>query len=530
MRKFILISTLITIASTAIHNFDVSTLTDIMNLRILPNLNQGISPTNITEDEYLKNIFMSASIQPSLITTGISIACLIGSIKLQNLSIKDLNLDYEPIGLSANFTNVKLLSFECSDQDISGLMPVDNTTTDLIFPKINAQLSFNYSISFGHDRPESGNASVNIDSAAWQARYKTYQEEEEHKKEGPVKAKMISNTFNYTSIEGIFSDIYTQTEWDVLFENPENFKKIVQTLGHYFFEKTFKNLDLRQLINITFGKGVNLLFGITSPLEFPAVDMPTPDNRSIDLKMHTIVTMPKGERIEGIFPVDMQASPLSRKYSSLMFNVDILNKILSATTTTQSLSFSFNQKILDLIHFSLLKLNTTALKPFFPNLETTFGYNLGVYFKIYLPQYDANRCYIKNSAGLTIAVLAAQLEIYVTTDQASYYNTTLAQCVANSTCVRANTVEMDLYIKLPLAFTTDKKIALGFADVEIANVIVTPTSFDPELLKAKLNNFLDVSLPHLLPEIDISAILAPFLVSADALEDQRIAIGIALDQ
>lgn len=529
MRVFITLVALVSFSLQVIADDDFLSLQDLFTINLGED-SPKMSPTNITEEEFLRNIVLKANVAPSLITTVFSLACLIGSIKLQNVPLKDVSLKMKSIGLDANFTSIILKSVECDDADMSGIKAVNAHTADLILPKISTKLTFNYSINFGHDRPESGNGSIDIGQLAWQARFETYQGEIEHKPEGPVRAALHSNTFNYTKMDGEFSDIYTQTEWDVLFENPQKVKEVVELGIGYVIRKLFHNLDLRQLINFTFGKGVNLLFGITSPIIHEPTGEPEPDNNSMDVKVHSIITLPKGQRVEGLFNVDMQAKPLSYKYTSLIFNSDIFNKLLAATTATESASISFNQMNLDLIKFSLLSLNTTALKPFFPNLEPTFGANLGVYIKAYLPQYDNNRCYFKVSAGTLIAVVAAQMELYVTRDQSTYYHTTLAQCLANTTCTKANTIEMDLLIKLPISFTSDKSLAFGFLDVEVTNVVVSPASFDPELLRQKLNNFIDISLPHILKPIDLSLILAPFLVSSQALEDQRIALAIGLDQ
>lgn len=529
MRVLLLILAVLGYSTQSVTEATLRSLLDFLNIKV-STYDSKSSPSEITEEEFLRNIFLSATIQPSLFTTSFSLACLIASIKLQNFKIGTIPLNYPPLGFSANFTNVVMTSFECEDQDLSGIIPVNNRSADLVLPKINAQFTFNYSIDFGHDRPESGHGSVTLNQMAWQARFETYQGEVEHKPEGPVKATLHSNSFNFTKIDGEFSDIYTQTEWDVLFEKPEVLKKTIQYLIGTLIKKLINGWDLRKLINFTYGRGVNLLFGITTPVIYEPASLPAPDNSTMEFKLHTIVTMPQGEHVEGLFPVNMQAKPLSNKYTSLIFNTDALNRILSATTRTESLSISFNQRNLDLLKFKLLELNTTALKPFFPSLEPIYGPNLGVYMRAYLPQYDDNRCYIKVSGGIIVAVLAVQLELYVTKDQSTYYNSTLAQCLANANCTKANSIEIDLYVKLPLTFTKDKMLAVGFMDVEVTNVVVTPSTFDPEPLRVKLNNFVDISLPHLIPPIDISMVLAPFLVSVDALEDQRVALAVAVDQ
>ena len=528
MRLLLLIAAVIGFSAQFITEAGLPLLQDFFNLA--DNKGSSISPTNITEEEFLKNIFLSATIQPSLITKVLTGVCLLASIKLHNKPLKDLHIHNDDLKLYANFTNIILKSFDCSDPDLSGIFPVNNHTADLILPKFDIKLTFNYSINFGHDRPESGTGSITTDKLAWQARFETYQGEIEHKPEGPVRATLHSNTFNYTDIDGEFSDIYTQTEWDIFFEKPNFVKKTVQDIIGYIIKKQINHIDLRQLINFTYGKGVNLLFGISTPILYETSPQPYPDDRTISMKLHTIVTMPKGDHVEGLFPVNMQAPPLSQNYTSFIFNTDTLNKILSATTATESASFSFNQKFLDQIKFKLLRLDTTSLKPFFPTLEPLYGPDLGVYLKIYLPQYDGNRCYLKNSGGIVVAVLAVQLEIFVTRDPSTYYNSTLAECLTTTTCTRANTIEMDLYLKLPITFTSDQKMAFGFMDAEITNVIIVPPTFDPEMLKSKLNNFIDISLPHLIPPIDLSNIpvLNSFLISVDALDDQRVALALAI--
>lgn len=500
---------------------------------ILDTLRVSISKTaraeGINEQEFAKNVFLRVDLKPSLVQTILTLASMLLPIKVKDLKLPDIHLQNTEIRLNATLSKLVLKSIELGDTDNSGILPVSKRTADFILPKITANFTFDYYIDFGHDRPETGSASVSFKELRWQARLETYQGEIGKKPEGPVRILLHSNDFSFTSMTGQFSDPFTQSEWDVLLGNPIAFKKLAVAAIGALLRQSFKKFDLRLMINKAI-HNTNLIIGLTEPAEYQTMDLPEPDNYAMSIKFHSIVTLQSGEIIEGLFPVDMSQDPLSTKYTSIILTTDILNRLLRAITTPKSPSFSFNQALLDKLHFNLLKLDTTSLKPFFPILQSQFGKSRGVYMKVYLPEYDSNQCYVRTNTGFLNVVLSAVLEIYVCIDPEIYKTKSLDECIAAGKCLLGLTNLMELLITLPLQLTKDKKIAPGYFDLELTHVQMTPgLAEESDTLKQKINNFLDLVLPHILPEIDISTILAPFLVSIDSMNDQRIAIGIAQD-
>lgn len=533
MRRILLVLFLVALSSQKTDPFD-----DIKKLitleRIIDALDVSISKpveiTSISQDEFKKNIFLRADVKPSLISTIWTLASFLLPIKVHDLKLPNLHIDQKDLGLNVTLSNVVLKTIELSDTFTAGIIPVNETTADYVFPTITADFSFDYYIKFGHDRPESGSATLNIEELKMQFNFETYQELEDEKPTGPVKVTLHSNSFDFTNMVGNFSDIYTQTEWDILLENPGVFKKVSALIINEIIKSIFKGVDLRKLLNITF-LNTNVIIGLTEPVDYPSIDLPEPDNRSVTVKFHSIVTLPKGDIIEGLFPVDMSQEPLSDQYTSFILTTDVLNRLLRAVTTPKSQSFSFNQALLDFIKFNLLKLDTTSIKPFFPTLESRFGKNLGIYINLYLPNYDSDQCYVRTNAGFGNIVLSVVMEVYVCTDPDTYSGNSLDECLAAGKCFLGVSNLLELLLTLPLQFTTDKKMAPGFVDVELTRVQMTPgTEADGNDLKEKLNNFIDLIIPYVLPEIDISTILAPFIVSLDSLDDQRVALAIALDQ
>ena len=109
------------------------------------------------------------------------------------------------------------------------------------------------------------------------------------------------------------------------------------------------------------------------------------DDRFMDLKVHAILTLPNGERLTGLFNTDMTQEMQSYTFSTVSFNTDVFNKVLKYLSYSQLLDVSFNQKYLDDNHIDSLKLDTTSLKPFFPNLEPSYGSHKGCFLRLTLP-------------------------------------------------------------------------------------------------------------------------------------------------
>ena len=526
MKRALLLIFLATLSLQASSLFDLTAMLEMLDI----SFSRPMSAEDINENEFTKNIVLRVDLKPTLVQTILTLASFLIPIKVHDLKLPDLTITRLDIGLNVTLTHVVLKSIELSDTDISGILPVNQRVADYVLPKITANISFDYYIKFGQDRPQTGSATVSMVDLQWQARIESCQGEIGKKEEGPVKGVLHSNKFEYTSIEGKFSDPYTQTEWDLLLGNTQRFKAILSDVIGLEIKNFFAKYDLRLLVNVALLK-TNLIIGLTKPIEYPEIDLSEPDNRAVSLSFHSIVTLASGTIIEPLFPTDMTQDPLSTKYTSIILATDIVNRILKSVTTPKSHFFSFNQALLDFIHFRFVKLDTSSLKAFFPTLESKFGRNSGVYMKVYLPSYDSNQCHVRTNAGFGNIVLAVMLEVYVCSDAETYKTMALDDCLAAGKCMLAVSNLIELLAIIPLQFTTDKKIAPGYVDLEITNLqIIQGIGEDGELLREKLNNFLDLIIPHLLPEFDISMYLAPFLVSLDAINDQRLAIGIALDQ
>lgn len=484
-----------------------------------------------TQDQYTKNIFLRTDIKPSLITTFMNLLSFIVPILVHDLPLGNLTIKIDDLGLDANFTKIVLHSIEIEDADVSGLLPESDKIVNFVLPKFNGELSFDYSIKFGHDRPESGSANVSFEGLTWQAKFEMTQALVQHKPEGNISLVLHSNAFNFTKFTGTFSDPFTQTEWDVLFSKPDLLKKTITAVLGSTIKKALKDVDMRQLLTIKSGKGGSLVFGFTDPMLFPTASGAAPDNRSIKFLFHSVATTSKGVVMDGLFPVDLKQPALSDKYTSFILTSDFFNRILKALTYEQAIGFSFNEQFLNKSGIDLIKLDTTSMKPFFPTLESKFGPNMGLYINFTLPKYDDNQCYVRANAGFLNFIISASVEVWACLDNQIYNTTSLKDCVAQDKCKLGITNLLEFRLSLPLQFTDEKNIAFGFLDVEVTNVEQSPgTQEDANQFKEKLNNFLDIALPHLLPEIKIGALLAPFLVSVDTLDDQRIVLGLDLDQ
>lgn len=473
---------------------------------------------------YIKNIIMRLAMTPRASRSLFDTIFPRIASQLVGKKLPDLNLNIEALDMTFVSTNnvIHKAAFVDPTGD-AGVHPLTENTFNVTLPGLNISITFNYSILFGKNETTHGNGTFTGGDISLVLKLYNWQEEIAGQPIGRIFLECLGVHMNYEKFDMVFSNPYTQIEWDEFFKHKELVILFGDYILNFLIESKLKVLDLRNLINFSFGQGINVLMGISEMIRFNPTGLPPPQDRYTDLKVHSIMTLPSGMIVEGLFDTDMTAALQSTKYSSLVINIDVMNKILKALSYNQALNLSFNQKLFDTLKFGLLRLDTTSLKAFFPRLEIDYGAGLGVWMHVFLPQYDSNRCYAKNSQGHVSYVLALNIEIYVDKDTwSNYYHGSLKKCIANNTCVLALTLELDLYANIPLQFSKAKQLIVGFIDAEITNVYAFPKTVDPDILKLKLNNFIEISLPHLIQPIDLSALFPNSMPSVDVLDDQRI--------
>lgn len=507
--------------------FDLSQISNLASNWITVNADSNGGP--ISDNDYIKNIFMRLIMMPSASSEIIHTICDDIEEKAKSEHLKDFNFTFPIINLTLHATNITAHNL-VFDRDMEvGIIPLSFTEMDFVLPKLNISISFHYNFSINGEPQAHGNGTLFAEDLEYMIKLGNFQPEIEGKYFGRIWVQCYKSTLNFTELQGTFSDPYTQVFWDLLFKNGDSFKILFNSFVEYELNKLFEKVDLRKIINISFGKGINMLVGFSEMIMFPPTGRPKPDNRSVDMKVHSIVTLPSGAQVDGLFDTDMLAPMLSMNYSSLALNIDLFNKIIKTVSYSNSLNFSFNQRLFDLIHFGLLRLDTTSLKPFFPKLEPQFGPDKGVFMRVSIPNYDPLRSYVRISSGHTYTIQRLQLDLfvdeYLITDP-RYYKTTLAACLENNECVEAVSITLDAYLTVPIQLTNNKSMIVGYPDVEVTHVYTFPPDYvDYNSFMEKLNNFLDLSIPHDVPPLNITKLIPRSQMSIDCLDDQRIIIG-----
>ena len=217
----------------------------------------------------------------------------------------------------------------------------------------------------------------------------------------------------------------------------------------------------------------------------------------------------------------MMQDPPSTKHTTLFFNMDTINKLIKVISDDNLLKICFNQKLLDFLKIDLFKMDTTSLKELFPKLEPEFGHNRGVFFNIHVPSFMTNGLYSRVQSGRLTVLLPVILQVYVSMNQTSYYNSTLEKCIADNDCILGQRADLEVYFTIAGQITTDKKFVLAFLDTEIASVVPVPAkTLDPDVFKSKLNNLIDLLLPSTLPSFDLSHLIPHSDLSVDFLDNQ----------
>ena len=482
--------------------------------------------------DYMDNTFMRVGLSPS--GSAPVFHGLFGLLAplIRGAKLNDISINLEALGVDINATNIVIQKASFYPRSNCGVIPDGNLTGDFQIPLMNITISLNYSVSFDQKEVTNGNATMNIVGMSLKLKIGNIQEVIEGHPIGRIYLEMKGVNFDYGRFDAQFSNPYTQLEWDALFDHPEITKKLLDTVLFFQLTKTFSTVDLRKIVNVSFKSGVNLLLGLPKEFKFDHTGRPEPNDRLMDLFMHIVFTTKAGEIISGNFDVNMAAPFQSLNYTTLALNTDALNKWLKAVTMDRNLNISFNQKLLDLIKFNLIRLDTSSLRAIFPFMEKQFGPNLGVFFNIYLPSdYEKYKSYFRLNSGYLNLVLRIILEAWVDTDPntAAYYNSTLKQCwqvTPLSPCKLSVTLTLDTYITTAIQVTKDKKLTFGSPDIEVTRVDVYPQLISNEIMQEKLNNFLEIMLPHLLPNINLGLLVPNSNLSFDGLDDQRAIWGI----
>lgn len=444
--------------------------------------------------------------------------------RFEPTSLPDIDFHYGLLKLNISLTNLKLTALSFEDEYANGIHPVDNQTTVLNLAPTNLTLTFNYSLHILTQTQ--GNGTMILHNLQPNATlHNTQLREKSGKHVGRIGLSCKSVKVEFDKIESQFSDKMTKDEWELIFDHPRVLKPFLDAILAFKLDEEFAKLDLRHIFKANVRKNIELTVGLSELITFNDTGKTSPDDRIMDMKLHTTFIEDKIFPIEGVFKTDIILPMLSDDYTTLAVNVDTFNKILKVVTANDYLKIAFNQKMLDLLDFKLLKLDTTSLKAFFPKMEA-FGRNKGVFFSGLIPKFQQPHFNARSYGGHLSLIFQAIFTLFVALDQSQYYNSTLEQCIAISNCVVAQKVELYLHLTLAAQLTTEKKLAMSYLGVEIQHVDTIPKHYvDPEIFKEKLNNFLDTILPVSLPSFDLSSLFPNTILSMDALDDQRLIIG-----
>ena len=280
------------------------------------------------------------------------------------------------------------------------LTQIVGDTFNISFPKANVTLDFNYLFKLGNKSDvRTGNATLNGTGIGINMTVKTFVNETDPGT-GQLLITPLITTWDYHTLWTNFTDPWSQLEWDAAMENPEAVKFVSTGILNYVVQGLFEKTDLRKAILFSTKKGLNIDIGFTDPFKFVNTTSTTQiDKEALEIKMHAVFTLPKGDQVSGLFNVDMDAPMQSYDYTSFALNSDIFNKIIKATSQNEEVISTFNQKFLDKINFTLLKLDTTSMKAFIPRLEPDFGVSKGVFIRLKAPIYDDQNIHAINSAG-----------------------------------------------------------------------------------------------------------------------------------
>ena len=501
-----------------------SILGEVSEVTFLPNEPEG------PVINYMDNTFLRLALSPAGSAPVFHGLFALAAPLIRGARLGDISINLEALGVDINATNIAIQKASFYPKADCGVIPDGNLTADFQIPLMNITVTLNYSVSFDGHEVTNGNATLSITGMSLKLKLGNIQEVIDGHPIGRIFLEMKGVNFDYGRLDMLFSNPYTQLEWDALFDHPEITKKLLDTLLFFQLTAKFAKVDLRKIVNFSYKSGVNLLLGLPKEVKFDHTGRPVPNDRLMDMFMHIVLTTKSGNIISGNFDVNMSAPLQSLNYTTLTLNTDSLNRWLKAVTMDRNLNLSFNQKLLDKINFKLIRMDTSSLRAIFPFMEKQFGPNLGVFFNLYLPSdYEMYKSYFRLSSGYLNVVLRIIMEAWVDMDSTTYYNSTLKECWAvtpNSPCRISVTLTLDTYITTAIQITTDKKIAFGSPDIEVTRVDVYPQLISNEIMQEKLNNFLEIMLPHLIPNIGLGLLIPNSNLSFDGLDDQRAVWGI----
>lgn len=477
---------------------------------------------------FSEHTFLRASILPSSINRTMHLLTGLIGPKLSNISLGDLKINLEKLSIDIEYTNIFLHNVSFNSSDLAGAVQINGDIFNLTLPCADMILNFDYYQKIGKKGdPRSGNGTLNTTGLCLSMVLKTYLNETDPGT-GQLLVQPIHASFNYSTFVMNFTDPWTQLEWDAFFEHPESIMFFLQGVINYLAQDLLSKVDLRRAIVFTNSKNVTYLYGVTNPISFSKINGSAPEDTAImDVRFHSVIILPDGSIVFGLFNNSMDLPMQSTNYSSIAFSTDFFNKHMHASGFVSNDLFVISQKTLDKINFTLLELDTSSLKPYFPRLEKEYGQRLGVFMRFSSPVYDSAQSHSIATAGRLATTGAVNLQVWVDRNSATYYNDTLDKCIASGSCALAVTVTIGYYINLPLQFTKDVSLTFGYADLELTSAKPFPVGYiEPELFLAKFNNFIDMSLPHLLPSLDLSWLFAHCKLAVDVLDDQRIIFGI----
>lgn len=501
------------------------TLDDLSSINLLKenepaSSDQGFSEERRLGDWYLDNTFVRVNMLPSTSADLMMSICKYYESMFQPTMLPDVDYYYDPIKLNITLRDVKLESLTFGESSATGIHPNGEHAASVVLPELNASISFKYDLHILTQTK--GHGTISLVRLTPNVSFSNSQTKFEEKFIGPVTGSVKKVHIEFDKIDSQFSDIITKTEWELIVDHPAIIKTLLDDLLFAAIEKLLLLKDLRHLKTVNISKLAQVQFGLAELVQFPNTTNEAPDNQIMDLRLHASFAFKSGIRIHGVFPANMSAEPPTTKYSTLAIDIDIINKFLKVLADDDTLKFAFNQKFLDGLKVDLLKLDTTSLKEIFPFLEREFGHNKGVFFSLHVPTFSStSKLYSRVQSGRLSLLVPIIMNVYVTIDQAAYYDSTLEQCLATHNCVLGQRVDLELYFTIASQFTVDKQMMFSFLDAKVVSAEPVPDkTLDGDTFIKKLDNLIDLLLPAQLPALNFTGLAGDNRFSVDYQDDQ----------
>lgn len=440
-------------------------------------------------------------------------------------NVSDVDYYYAPLNINISLTNVVIRSIDVNnDVDDTGIMPIDNQTAAVVVGRMNVTMTFDYDMRIVSHT--TGNATVTLVDLRSNVTLHNSQIAVDGKHVGPVIVVCKHVDVDFVKIDANFSDAVTQAEWKLIFNHPKIIKMFVDDLLNFKLNEQFLKTDFKHLIKVNLTKHVKMTVGLSELVVFNETGKQHPDDRIMDMKLQASFIKFDILPIEGAFEADMQASPLSLDYSSITIDIDIVNKLLAVLTADNRLHLSFNQRLLDDRHITLIRLYTSSMKAIFPSL-VLLGHDKGVFVECRVPSFDRHRFNVRSYSGHISIVMPLTITLFVSIDQSRYYNSTLQQCLTDNNCVMAIKMELHMHMTIAAQITVDKSIVIDYAGVDVKHIDIIPRhAVDIDRLTSMIDTVIDLIMPTDMTAIDISTIVKHADVSVDIMNDQRLIVGV----